>query len=86
MRPTNNCLPLITQKMPDFLLLDISIPHMGGMEAALALKRQFGDRFRIILISGEYDLVAKATVANADACMQKPIRIDRLVELLRIMK
>lgn len=75
--------PLISSVKPDFVLMDVRVPQMGGEAATLALKKQWGADLKIILISGESVLENIARQTRADGFLHKPFKIRTLVDLLK---
>ncbi|MCP5144904.1 MAG: response regulator [Gammaproteobacteria bacterium] len=69
---------------PDAIVIDIELPDMSGIELARQLKEQLGYGGTIVGTSG-YD-PEKANSLGADRYfdhfIQKPIDVDRLIELL----
>lgn len=71
---------------PDIVLLDISMPSLSGLDTARALRadtRAQGAFFvAMTALSTEVE-IRRTRQAGCDACLPKPIEIDRLVGLLR---
>ena len=71
---------------PDYLISDIVMPGMTGIELAIALKRQI-PRCKVLLFSGQVG--ASELIKNANAAghsfelLQKPIHPKELVEAIR---
>ena len=70
----------------DLVLMDIQMPGMNGMETTRAIRSEFPDRQLPILAltanamkGDEQEYLA----AGMDACLTKPIQIDKLAEVLR---
>lgn len=79
-------LGMVRQWLPQTVLLDIVLPRMNGVVAALRLAREFPG-LRIILISGQADLadlLEPARVAGYEfPVLAKPVPPDELVRFLR---
>ncbi len=71
---------------PDYLISDIVMPGMSGIELAIALKREI-PACKILLFSGQVgapDLIRDARDAGHDFMLvQKPIHPVKLVEAIR---
>jgi CheY-like chemotaxis protein len=70
--------------LPDLILMDLSLPLMGGLEAARLLKCD--DRTRdipIIALTGHHNYLELARAAGCDAFLTKPCPPERLLEELR---
>lgn len=66
--------------LPDVILMDLSLPLMGGCEAARLLKSD--DRTRdipIIAVTGHHNFLALAQEAGCDAFLTKPYQPPRLL-------
>src|SRR5882672_6325824 len=72
--------------LPDVILMDLSLPLMGGCEAARLLKSD--DRTRtipIIAVTGHHNFLSLAREAGCDAFLTKPFDPARLLaEVLRL--
>ena len=69
------------------LITDIFMPDADGFEAIDLFRREF-PRTRIIVVSGgaqftKRDYLPDAELAGADATLQKPFDVDRLLALLK---
>lgn len=74
--------PLISDQRPDFVLMDVKVPVMGGEAATIALKKQWGSELSVILISGESVLKDVASRTHADGYVQKPFKVQELMRYL----
>ena len=72
---------------PDAIVMDISMPNVGGIEAAAILRRVFsGTKMpRLVAVSGfaAGDSRGAIFAAGFDACLDKPATIAQLVLALR---
>jgi DNA-binding NarL/FixJ family response regulator len=68
---------------PDVVLMDLSMPRMGGVQTALALRRRRPET-RVVLWTGQDDgqLAGAVRRSGADAGLAKGICIDELVAAL----
>jgi CheY-like chemotaxis protein len=75
---------LESPRCPELLLLDLWKPRMGGREllAAVAL-RPDRERFRIVLISPDQQVLALADRPRVVEVLRKPFAIERLVNAVR---
>ncbi len=71
-------LKLIPLKLPDVLLLDISMPGLSGMELAKMLQKQ-GSAPAIIFCTAWSDQAVDAFECDAVDYLVKPVRAERLV-------
>jgi len=80
---------VVKQLKPDLAILDLSMPVMNGLQAALVLRKMF-PQMPIILFSlyGDGAVTAEAARAGIDAVISKtadmPVLIDKAHELLHI--
>lgn len=81
-------LDLVSKRHPDFILMDIEMPIMGGVEALQHI-RQFQSKSKqkpslIIAYSGNDDLESRANylAAGFDACLHKPCSQEEVLALL----
>jgi len=79
---------VVKQLKPDLAILDLSMPVMNGLQAALILRKMF-PQMPIILFSlyGDGAVKAEAARAGIDAVISKtedmPVLIDKAHELLQ---
>jgi len=76
----------LTQFHPDYLVADILMPGMNGVQLAIAL-RKLSAELRIRLFSGHASSVDLVTDARREghefAVIPKPIHPEKLLQLLR---
>ncbi len=67
----------------DVMLLDLWLPKIGGMEVLDRVKRQYGD-VEIIIVSGHgtIDTAVKATKIGAFDFIEKPLSLDRVLNVV----
>lgn len=71
----------VQNELPDIVLIDIMMPHMNGLEAALHMAKL--DAPPAIIFTTAYDEHALAAFeANASAYLVKPVRKERLKQVL----
>lgn len=70
--------------LPDVILMDLSLPLMGGCEAARLLKSDSRTRdIPIIAVTGHHNFLALAREAGCDAFVTKPCLPEDLVKEIR---
>ena len=64
-----------TRGRPDLVLTDLNLKDGSGLELTQELRKKFGDRFPVLLISGagEEELLSRAQAAGANELITKPI-------------
>lgn len=66
--------------LPDVILMDLSLPLMGGCEAARLLKSDSRTQtIPIIAVTGHHNFLAMAREAGCDAFLTKPYEPKRLL-------
>lgn len=71
---------------PDIVLMDISMPHMDGYEAARRIRAEpWGAKAILVALTGwgRKTDVAAALAAGFDGHLLKPVETDALLSLLR---
>lgn len=69
---------------PDVVLMDLSMPHMGGVEATRRIKASAPDIHVVVLTSmGDRDLILAALDAGADGYLFKHADPDEIVAAVR---
>ncbi len=77
-------LELVQNWRPDLILLDLRMPIMDGREFAKAYRRTPGPHAPIILVTAAQDASGPAGEAEADAYLEKPFDLDRLLEIVDV--
>ncbi|MDO8690716.1 MAG: ATP-binding protein [Dehalococcoidia bacterium] len=77
-------LELVQHWKPDLILLDLRMPIMDGREFARAYRQTPGAHAPIILVTAAQDASRPAGEAEADAYLEKPFDLDRLLEMVDI--
>jgi len=75
----------VLESVPELILLDIEMPYMSGLEVLRALKSDPASRHvPVVMLTSRTDdaTMAQATRDGADAFLNKPIRIERILETL----
>lgn len=85
-RAINNCEAIwecIEVEKPDIILMDLSIPKMGGAEATRRLKGFVDTRdIKVILLSAYPGIPMTAQEIGADGYLEKPFNIKDLKEIV----
>src|SRR5271154_484959 len=72
------------EHQPDVTLMDVRMPDMGGIDALLAIRTEFGDARVIMLTTFEGDAeIQRALEAGAQGYMLKSMPRKQLVETIR---
>lgn len=68
---------------PDLVLLDIKMPGMDGLEAASIIREEF-PRAKVVMLTAydEFSYVHKALKLGVEDYLLKPVRPEKLVELI----
>lgn len=75
-------LRLLSQDPPSLILLDMRMPVMDGWEFARRYHEQPFPRAPIVVLTASLDLPARAAPVDADAYLDKPFELERLLELV----
>lgn len=82
----DSALQIAAKMKPDYLLTDVLMPGMNGVELAIMIKNQM-PATRIVLFSGQAGITDIMAKARADGynfeLLAKPIHPEKLVEHLR---
>ena len=68
---------------PRLVVLDVSLPVLGGEAVAAGLRELLGDDVRIMVITADGHPAEKARALDAYAYLAKPFELDDLVRLVR---
>ena len=70
---------------PDIILLDLNLPRLGGMEVLEAIKSDENMKTIPVIVmssSNSYEDVSAAYRLNANCYTQKPLEIDRFIDVM----
>ena len=72
-------------RTPDAVIMDVEMPVMDGINAAIQIRRELGGRTpTLIAATGRADMLERATVNTAyDHALLKPLNVDELLGLLQ---
>lgn len=80
----DQAMDLINKEKADFLLLDIVMPEMNGLELLQHIKKVKPKPVVIVISAlGTDVIIQKALALGAACCFNKPINCDKLVATLR---
>ena len=69
---------------PDLVLMDITMPNVGGIEALQNIKEEFPEASVIMCSAmGQQSMVIEAIQAGAKDFVVKPFQADRVLESIR---
>ncbi len=77
-----------TEKDPDVVVLDLTMPKLNGFEVLQKIRSEFNDRWRpVIIVSASTDLdsLKKCYGLEADHYLTKPCTLDTLVRGIETM-
>lgn len=71
---------------PDVVIMDISMPHMDGFELTIRLKREYGSKLKIVILSGyDYEeFYRKAYEAGASAFLSKQATYGQIINAIQM--
>ena len=73
-----DAIQLIQKQIPDFVLMDVHMPVMDGLEATQSIKRKW-PRVKIIILTMYPDCQAEALSAGADAFLVKGCKLEEMI-------
>lgn len=74
---------LVVRDPPDLILLDVQMPYMTGYEFATALKAdEMTRRIPVVFLTTDEAAAEQSHKLGADAYLNKPVTVDRLVEVV----
>jgi CheY-like chemotaxis protein len=78
-------LELLDTEPPDILYLDLGLPELDGYELAREVRHRFGDKIRVVAVTGYNTAQARglADWAGFDAFISKPVRAHDIDKSLR---
>jgi DNA-binding response OmpR family regulator len=76
-------LGLAVERLPDLLVLDLTLPEMNGYEVARSLRAKHPQPIPILVITADGLASMKAGRVGAYAYLRKPFRVEDLLEAVR---
>jgi len=76
-------LEVAARRLPDLVLLDITLPRLDGYAVAQALRRDYGPALPILAVTADGQAPAKAKRVGAYAFVRKPFELDDLLAAIR---
>ena len=78
-------LELLNVERPDVLFLDLGLPELDGYELAREVRHRFGDKIRVVAVTGYNTAQARglADWAGFDAFISKPVHAHDIDRSLR---
>lgn len=74
---------LIVEKSPALILIDVNMPYMDGYEFTAALRADPHTRgIPVVFITADEDVAQRSKQLGALAYLSKPVRADRLLEVV----
>ncbi len=74
---------LVVKSSPALILIDVNMPYMNGYEFIAALRADPHTRdIPVVFITSDEDVVDRSRQLGAVAYLQKPVRADRLLEVV----
>lgn len=84
-RSSEEAIAMVRKTHYDVLLIDLELPELNGLETYLAIKEVHPQAVAIVFTvrpQNTAQLAEQAVKHNAYACLNKPLDIDRLLELI----
>lgn len=71
----------MVEKTPSLLTLDLNMPGMSGLDVLKHIRERFGDRVKVLIISGASPRELKNAIsAGCDAVLEKPFANPQLLQ------
>ena len=76
---------MVLKTKPSAIVVDVDMPHMNGYELVEALKADPSTRdIPVIFLSSREDVDERSARLGAQAYLRKPVRADRLIEVVAL--
>jgi AmiR/NasT family two-component response regulator len=79
-------LELVRAMQPDVAILDIKMPRMDGLEAAMAISQEYPIPIVILTAFSDREYIERAKSAPVHAYLVKPVREDKLVPTIELAR
>src|SRR3979409_809574 len=80
----NQAVEMFREHQPDVTLLDLRMPGMGGVEAAIAIRAEFpGAKMVALTTYGGDEDIGRALAAGVQAYLTKDVLHDELLKAIR---
>jgi DNA-binding response OmpR family regulator len=76
-------LGLALERVPDLVVLDLTLPEMSGLAVARSLRSARAQPIPVLLITADGQAPLKARSVGAYAFLRKPFRIEELLDAVR---
>lgn len=74
---------IVLQAPPDLIIADIQLPYMSGVDFVAALRTEpHLQGIPVVFLSSEDEFDLRAREVGAAAYLTKPVRVDRLLEVV----
>jgi CheY-like chemotaxis protein len=79
-------LSIIQQFEPDLVIVDLDMPNMNGLEFTKRVK-EINPNFPVIMVTAfaRFYTSDEITASHPDAFLQKPVHMDKLLEVIKKM-
>ena len=75
----------VLNEKPDLIIVDVDMPHMSGYELVQALKADAGTcHIPVVFLTSREDVDERSTKLGAEAYLRKPVKADRLLEVVAL--
>ncbi len=75
-------LHMLERELPSLILTDGSMPHLGGHEFAARVRKEWGGRVPLIIMSGSLPSLAERDDDSVAAYLPKPFGLDALIKIV----
>jgi CheY-like chemotaxis protein len=73
-------LEAVAERVPSLILLDVLMPVMDGWQCAREVRKRYGRRVPIIVVTAAEDVRARAEPMDVDDVLPKPFELDDLLQ------
>ena len=83
LQSSENVIPVISQTLPDVILLDHWMPDMTGIEVTKKLKKSVYANIPVIMCTSNPEVKEEAEQAGADRFITKPFSADQIEQVIK---